>query len=627
MDKSTTAASKRHAQATAAVTSADDAGEGDPGPAFGAVEAKIDPRLPLVIGVTGHRDLRADARPAIAAQVREILLYFKTSYPSTPLVVLSPLAEGADRLVAEVALETAIGAKLIAPLPMQREIYERDFDTADSRAEFDRLLGAAAHKLELPTPPGVGEFQLQNQLAARQEQYAAVGDFVARHCQVLIALWDGKPAQRGGTGEVVALKLKGELAPTTPGRRPPAAAPRGPVYHITVPREREGSRDIGVACTPIYPESEDYDPPAAGDFHHQRIFKPLDDYNREVMVRAAEETAAIEQAGRDLMPDLADTPLGEAGPGIGIIRRHYAVADALANRYGASTNRTLYRLSIVVFMAALSFDLSVHLLVDQRLIALRTLGLFGLPILTAVAMLINRRAKRRDYQNRYQDYRGLAEGLRVQFYWRLAGVDACVADHYLGRHRRELQWIRSACRSSLVTANWPLEPSNDDLAKVVFERWIEAQGEYFDRAAGKQERKLKRFERRVKLCFWLGFAIVLILGVWSALLTVRQVFDPRILAHVQREPELLLGALLLTITMTAVIAALTHNYVEKLALRNQVRMYQRMRRLYRRHGERLRTARSDDFVKGLFNLGQEALVENGEWVMTHRERPLEVPHH
>lgn len=621
MNQSSTLASKCPAQVTAAVT----AERGSSGLAPAAAP-EIDPRLPLVIGVTGHRDLRADARAAIAGQVREILLHFKATYPSTPLVLLSPLAEGADRLVAEVALEAGIGAKLIAPLPMVREVYEHDFQTADSLAEFDRLLGAAAYQLELPTPVGTGEAQLQNRIA-RQDQYAAVGEFVVRHCQVLIALWDGKSGQRGGTGEVVELKVKGTPSQTAPGRGRPATVARGPVFHITVPREREGSRDLAVARTTIYPESDDYDPPAAADFHHYRIYKPLDDYNREVVARAARERAAIEQAAHDLLPDLANPGLGEAGARMGVIRRHFAVADALANRYGTSTIETLYRLSIVVFMAALSFDLAVHILVDERLQALNTICLFGLPILTAIAMLIDRRAKRRDYQNRYQDYRGLAEGLRVQFFWRLAGVDECVADHYLGRHRHELQWIRNACRSSLVAANWPLGSGGDGIAKVVFEGWIESQGQYFGRAGEKQERKLRRFERRIKSCFWLGFAIVLALGVWSALLTARQMFHPAILGHVRGPSELLHGVLLLAITMTAVIAALTHNYVEKLALSTQVRMYERMRRLYQRHGEKMRAARGAGLIEGLFNLGQEALIENGEWVMAHRERPLEVPHH
>src|SRR5215472_6259161 len=144
------------------------AAQSDPAAAPGdrriAAAARIDFRLPLVIGVTGHRDLQPQVHAAIAGQVREVLLHFKTAYPNTPLMLLSPLAEGADRLVAEVALESAIGARLMAPLPMTREIYQRDFKTADSRAEFARLLDAAAQVLEMPTPHGVGEEQLENEL-------------------------------------------------------------------------------------------------------------------------------------------------------------------------------------------------------------------------------------------------------------------------------------------------------------------------------------------------------------------------------------------------------------------------------------------------------------------------------
>jgi len=590
---------------------------------LGASEAAapIDPRLPLVLGVTGHRDLQPHARDAIAARVREVLLHFKTAYPHTPLMLLSPLAEGADRLVAEVALESAVGAKLMAPLPMAREIYQRDFKTAESRNEFSRLLDGAAGALEMPTPPGVGAQQLENELSARQDQYAAVGEFIVRHCQVLIALWDGKPGDRGGTAEVVNLKLTGVVSQSEI-----SGSYRGPVYHITVPRQRDTTA-VAVSCVPLYPEGVDYESSEAAVFYHHRIFKPLDDYNREAALRADEEGTAAAQAARDLLPELDGVPLRQFGPALDVMRQHYAMADALTNRYGASTNGTLYRLSIVVFLAALSFDLAVHILVGESVLALRTLCLFGLPILTGVAMLIYRHARRQDYQNRYQDYRGLAEGLRIQFFWRLAGVGECVADHYLGRHRHEMKWIRNACRSSLVAANCLLGSAGEEIRKAVLEHWVDSQRDYFDHAVGKQERKLKRFERRIQFCFWLGFATVLVLGVWAALLTVKRTFHPALLADVHGTPELVHGVLLLAITMSAVIAALTHNYVEKLALTTQVQMYERMRRLYSHHAERLRAARDADFVRGLFALGREALVENGEWVMHHRERPLEVPHH
>jgi len=598
----------------------------DTAPVRTVAKDEIDVRLPLVIGVTGHRDLRADARLAIAGQVRDILLHFKNSYPATPIILLSALAEGADRLVAEVALQAGIGASLMAPLPMPREIYARDFDTLTSRAEFDRLLASADQSLEMATPPGVGAAQLQNEPRARQDQYLAVGEFIARHCQVLIALWDGKPGQRGGTGEVVRLKLTGFHHDTPPAIDATPLVPTGPVFHITVPRERDGAREVAVTAAWAYPERDNYEPEGR-NFYHYRIFKPLDDYNREALARAAEEKPAMDRAAADLLPEGANPAPSRIAPGFDTMRRHYATADALANRDGASTNRTLYRLTIVAFMAALSFDLAIHILGAENLAVPGTLCLFGLPVLTGIAMLIYRRARRADYQNRYQDYRGLAEGLRVQFFWRLAGVDECVADHYLGRHRYELQWIRNACRSSLVAANCPLGRRDDDTAQVVLDRWIDSQGNYFERAAAAQERKLERFERRIQFCFWLGLAIVLVLGVWSALIAVRQEFHPELLARVREPSEIVHGVLLLTITMSAVIAALTHNYAEKLALATQVRMYDRMRRLYRRYGDELRTARGPAFVRGLFELGREALVENGEWVMAHRERPLEVPHH
>ena len=88
--------------------------------------------LPLVIGVTGHRDLRVQDIPELEAAVRNVLAELHAMCPKTPLVLLSPLAEGADRLVARVAL--ADGATLVAPLPLARAEYEKDFVHGDDSA-------------------------------------------------------------------------------------------------------------------------------------------------------------------------------------------------------------------------------------------------------------------------------------------------------------------------------------------------------------------------------------------------------------------------------------------------------------------------------------------------------------
>jgi hypothetical protein len=104
----------------------------------------------------------------------------------------------------------------------------------------------------------------------------------------------------------------------------------------------------------------------------------------------------------------------------------YAVVDTLAVHFQHLTQRTLVGLLIMVFWAAISFEISSWL-PDQRWIQAVYLGM----LLSAFAWYLW--AKRRDYQNKYLDYRALAEGLRVQLFWWLSGLKEAVADHYLRR--------------------------------------------------------------------------------------------------------------------------------------------------------------------------------------------------
>lgn len=80
-------------------------------------------------------------------------------FPTLPLVVLSPLAEGGDQMVAEEAL--ALGARLIAPLPLPRDLYIEDFHHPEAHVSFDALC-ARARVIDLPSnqrqPKGSGSF-------------------------------------------------------------------------------------------------------------------------------------------------------------------------------------------------------------------------------------------------------------------------------------------------------------------------------------------------------------------------------------------------------------------------------------------------------------------------------------
>lgn len=151
-------------------------------------------RLPLVFGVSGHRDLRSADVPKLRDQLFRVFARFRAAYPHTPFQLLTPLAEGADRLTAEVALASEI--ELLVPLPMERKEYERDFTTAESLAEFRALLAMAESYWEIPN--------CQKPVPEnRTSRYAAVGDFIARSSHILILLWDGTDNRKiGGTAWV-----------------------------------------------------------------------------------------------------------------------------------------------------------------------------------------------------------------------------------------------------------------------------------------------------------------------------------------------------------------------------------------------------------------------------------------
>ncbi|HEY8283875.1 MAG TPA: hypothetical protein VIJ28_05775 [Chloroflexota bacterium] len=149
----------------------------------------------LRIGVTGHRVLPES--PVLGDQIARTVQRILSMLPdsaATPIqpAVLSPLAEGADRLVARVVLAQP-GAVLEAVLPLARDDYQSDFVTPESQRQFTELLAGAARIVELPATE------------TREEAYEQAGRFVVEQSDVLIAVWDGQAAQgQGGTADIVA---------------------------------------------------------------------------------------------------------------------------------------------------------------------------------------------------------------------------------------------------------------------------------------------------------------------------------------------------------------------------------------------------------------------------------------
>jgi len=143
----------------------------------------------VTVGVSGHRDLVNVE--AISKAVDQVLERVMAAYQAQSMRVVSPLAEGADRLVAQRAMER-YGAQLIVPLPFERSVYMQDFKSRGSKKEFTDLIELADEVIELPAQEGRGP------------SFYAVGLYVLNHSDVLVAIWDGKPARGvGGTAQIV----------------------------------------------------------------------------------------------------------------------------------------------------------------------------------------------------------------------------------------------------------------------------------------------------------------------------------------------------------------------------------------------------------------------------------------
>jgi hypothetical protein len=165
--------------------------------------------VPLVIGVTGHRNILPGNR-AMARLVRNECVRLRREHPKRKFVVLSPLAEGADRLVARIAMDV-LDARLVVPLPLpldDADGYLKDFP--GSVRAFKRLLAKADDIVPGPLPSRGSKWRDYSE--ARNRQYAWVGGYVAGRADVLFALWDGKPSRgTGGTAQVVRWYLGGKV--------------------------------------------------------------------------------------------------------------------------------------------------------------------------------------------------------------------------------------------------------------------------------------------------------------------------------------------------------------------------------------------------------------------------------
>lgn len=566
--------------------------------------------LPLVVGVTGHRDLHLDRTGDVVARLRTFFGSLKRDYPHTPIVLLSSLAEGADRIVAQTALDS--GAELYVVLPMQTALYEKDFQSPESIEEFRGLLARSYDAGVIPMSDHPDAEEAQTPGPARDLRYAAAGAWIVSHSEVLVALWDGyEDEMPGGTSQIVRFALQGVPPKYLGGAREVLRSNEtGAVYHVPVVRASRGLRP-GLSAVPAwrYPETDASDAAAvaAARESFEENLRSLERFNRDAAAPSLAARSA--QSAATLLTAEQDARLQTQGF-LQYTRALYGQADALALHCRDWTHLATIAIFSAVGFAAVLFALYTNVFTRVSALYFAFLGV------VACAFAINLVILGKGMQDRFQDYRALAEGLRVQFYWRLAGIRESVYDHYFARQEGELDWIRNAMRAARFQRETePPAVAGERLAasiETVLAQWVNDQSAYFARAVGVERARATRIKFGANVC-------LIITGVVAAVLALQ------IATHPQGDRGLPVAVL----TLALAGAGLFTGYAQKRAHDEHARRYRRMYSLYRIAGDRAAAHLRDADLSGardvLVQLGREALAETCDWLLLHRERQIEVP--
>jgi hypothetical protein len=622
-------------------------------------------RLPLVVGVTGHRDLREQDVPLLEREVAAIIARLRRDYlhkdAETPLIILSSLAEGADRLVARVGL--AHGCHLVAPLPLPVEEYRRDFEpglVAGNIAEFDAQYAQAITAPVMPFTPGNSLEAARADSDKRAEQYRAVGLFIAQRCDVLLALWDGRDENMspGGTAEVVAFKRHGiPMAASGSARARLDASEIGPVIHVVTPRKKSDDATLKVSVgvwgkkyvekfrrqSRRHPPSEHWVPATVveQEVDAWTAFDTLAGLTRRFNREAAALVTTAE--GKKLRQTSLDYLFGNwskerpedsnaARAGAEKIAPQwcalYGIADALAQQRQATFRFDWFGLIVVGLVALICFEIESHLLYDWHD---SYWFLLGYSVLFFIGFLWFSWARWRQHQERFLDYRALAESLRVAVYWKLVGVAGpktetglhSIADAYPIKQTSELAWVK-LCLRTLELLDPPEMPAAGErpLAADAYgwarNLWVGGQLDFFFRRGRDHNETAERRERISAILVVVSIATAFML-FWSAYLNwpfpTHDRWDHRLIVF-------LMGA------MPGCAAAVV-GYTEQLALKAQARQYDRMRMLFERAYQLLPDSLADTSpaqARALYGeLGCEAMKENAEWVAIYRQRPIRPP--
>jgi hypothetical protein len=436
--------------------------------------------------------------------------------PGPPqLHFVSPIADGADQIAAEVALE--LGWELQAVLPFGRDQYRSSLANARAREAFDLLLDRASRTLELP---GDEHRQL--------EAYVMTSRATVAHCDILIAVWDGMPPRgRGGTGEVVQFAItRGTAVVHLPPEPDAAGRVLWSAFDPTVltiadehsaerPIDRESIDDLlyGLLMPPPDPQEHDF----LKAFGRERLRRVRTRIEYPLLLAAA---GARRFGFKDIREKHAEAQIRDewqryrescveahciTAP-FDLLEEAYAWADRLATHF-AQNYRSGHIFNFVLGGFAVCLGLSAFMAPHFKF------EFAALEMAITFAIILNAHiGTRNEWHRRWLDYRQLAERLRPMRSLKLLGVAAPDPPGTSTNPvpKRWLDWYASGIWRAMGCPSGSIDRSRANaLADAIADFEIAPQVGYHER----NSRQINQLDKRLASIGFALFAATLVVSV------------------------------------------------------------------------------------------------------------------
>ena len=482
---------------------------------------------PFIIGVSGHRDLDPTDVASLHAAVSDFVGQLKQWLGATELRIIVGMADGADLLVAQAALDQGIGVEAVLPMPLAR--YASDFEPEALAVLTNLLKRPDVRCVELSPPvsahPGYGSVDGPE----RDAMYENLALTLIRRSSILLALWDGNPSRMpGGTADTVLRYL---------GLRTEADPDAVAIQFIDAAADMD-SADGLVYWVPAARLSSDLAAHAGLPCFLRGSGDTVIEMQRAMPARLTQQLAALDHYNREFQ-DLVNQ--GGLGPRDSLMRAlppavplhdklmledidaQYGKADSLAVHFQTRSDRLFTLFGVMAFAMGLAY-LIYHNLTESRVLLVAYL----IVLLSSLGVYHVLRGKH--WFAKHLTYRAIAETMRVKFYLRLAGVDHRVdANDVLslsGIDRfKGFGWISYVMRTIEPADVHAITPRAEELARLHFveEAWIDNQHRYFTVKVASLGRSSGRIKRLRNALFVVILVVIVTLFLFGETLHHREI--------------------------------------------------------------------------------------------------------